>query len=210
MQRTKERPTTLTPTGILMAEHRNIEKVLACLDRMADAFEEAGALDAKVAGDALEFLRTYADRLHHGKEEANLFPAMEERGIPREVGPTAVMRQEHDIGRGLVRDMGAAVEGKDLAGFVAAARDYVGLLREHIAKEDQILFPMADSIIPAGEQEGLLDAFQRVEERDIGPDMLGRMIAVCGSLCARYGVTEAPRAVAGSACGHCCGERGRS
>lgn len=206
MTRTKESAATLTPTAILMAEHRNIEKVLACLERMADAFEASGEMDRRPAGDALEFLRTYADRLHHGKEEANLFPAMEERGVPREMGPTAVMRQEHDMGRGLVRDMAAAIEAGDLDGFVAAARDYVGLLRDHIAKEDQVLFPMADGILPPEQQDELLRIFERVEERDIGPDAIGRMIAICGSLCARYGVVEAPSAVrSGGGCGQCCG-----
>jgi hemerythrin-like domain-containing protein len=196
---------SLSPTGVLMAEHRNIEKVLACLERMAEEFEEAGALDAAVAGEALEFLRTYADRLHHAKEETHLFPAMEGHGLQAEVGPTAVMREEHRIGRGFVKDMGDAVARKDLDAFTGAARQYVELLREHIMKEDQVLFPMADSILPAAEQDELRAIFARVESADLGPETLGRMLAASAKLCARYDVTVVPRPAAGGGCGHCCG-----
>jgi hemerythrin-like domain-containing protein len=194
----------VTPTGILMSEHRVIEKALACLERMADGFEAAGALNAEVAGDALEFLRTFADRCHHGKEEANLFPAMESKGLPVEVGPTAVMREEHRAGRGHVRDMGDALARGSVPGFVGAARAYVELLREHIQKEDQVLFPMADKMLAPPEQDALLAAFERVEDRDIGPGVHERMLGIADRLCARYGVTEVPRAAAGG-CGHCCG-----
>jgi hemerythrin-like domain-containing protein len=193
-----------TPTGILMAEHRNIEKVLACLERMAEEFEGSGALVPAVAGDALEFLRTYADRLHHGKEEAELFPAMERRGIPEHAGPTAVMRAEHVEGRARIRAMGEAVERNRTGDFVREARGYVDLLRDHILKEDQVLFPMADGILPEGEQARLLGVFDRVEASDIGPDTMKRMLAVRDALCARYGVVEVPRPAAGG-CSGCCG-----
>jgi hemerythrin-like domain-containing protein len=188
-----------------MAEHRNIEKVLACLEKMADEFEAAGAVDPSVAGDALEFLRTYADRLHHGKEEAHLFPAMERRGLPAEVGPTAVMRQEHREGRAHVKAMGEAVERRDLPAFLREARGYVDLLRNHIQKEDMVLFPMADSILPPAEQDELRAIFDRVESLDLGPETLGKMLAASARLCGRYDVVEVPRPAPGSGCGRCCG-----
>ncbi len=193
-----------TPTGILMEEHRNIERVLSCLEAMAGEFESTGVLVKEVAGDALEFLRTYADRLHHGKEEAELFPAMERRGIPEHAGPTAVMRAEHVEGRAHIAGMGRAVERNDLPAFAREARGYVELLREHIMKEDQVLFPMADGIVPASEQADLLRIFDRVEAVDLGPKTMARMLAIRDALCDRYGVTEVVRKPA-AGCGGCCG-----
>jgi hemerythrin-like domain-containing protein len=194
----------LAPTAVLMNEHRNIERALAALERMAKAFEASGRIDAEPAGQAVEFLRSYADRLHHGKEEANLFPAMEARGLPAEVGPTAVMRQEHNMGRAFTREMGDALAEGDTRAFVAAARDYVELLREHIMKEDQVLFPMADRLLPAEDQDALRGIFEKVERIDVGTDRVASLLATVDGLCARYGVTEIPRA-SGGPCGHCCG-----
>lgn len=194
----------LMPTAVLMNEHRNIEKALAGLERMAEAFEETGRMVPAHAGEAIEFLRTYADRLHHGKEEANLFPAMEARGLPSDVGPTAVMREEHRVGRAFIQDMADGVAENDVVAFVAAARGYVELLREHILKEDQIVFPMADRLLPPEEHESLRVIFEKVERKDVGVEKVAALLASVDRLCSTYGVTEVPRAEGGS-CGACCG-----
>ena len=191
----------LAPTAVLMNEHRNIEKALAALEAMAGAFEAEGRIDAAAA---VEFLRTYADRLHHGKEEANLFPAMEARGLPCDVGPTAVMREEHRAGRAYTQEMADAVAGDDVVAFVFAARGYVALLREHIQKEDQVLFPMADRLLPPEEHESLRVIFERVERKDVGTETVAALLASVDRLCTAYGVTEVPRP-RGETCGHCCG-----
>jgi hemerythrin-like domain-containing protein len=196
--------TPAAPTAVLMNEHRNIEKALAGLERMAEAFEETGKMVPADAAAAVEFLRTYADRLHHGKEEANLFPAMEARGLPCDVGPTAVMREEHRVGRAFIQDMADGIAENDTAAFVAAARGYVELLREHILKEDQILFPMADRLLPPEEHESLGRIFEKVEKKDVGVETVAALLASVDRLCAAYGVAEIPRAEGGS-CGHCCG-----
>ena len=194
----------VTPTSILMSEHRVIEKALACLERMAAEFEEKATVEAPVAGEALEFLRTFADRCHHGKEETNLFPAMEARGLPADVGPTEMMRQEHATGRAFIRDMAEAVADANAGAFVTGARGYVALLREHIVKEDEVLFPMADGLLPQGDQDRLRREFERIEAVDIGRDRVAALLASVEDLCTRYGVVETPRP-AGTKCGRCCG-----
>ncbi len=103
--------------------------------------------------DCLAFFRLFADACHHGQEEDVLFVELVDRGMPREVGPIAVMLAEHDQGRALVRAMIAAQQkaiGGDADGWAdleRAARDYVSLLRRHIMKEDGVLFEMADRMI---------------------------------------------------------------
>ena len=72
----------MQPTEILIHEHRIIEQVLACLERITEKFTLAGRLDPQPARDAVAFFRNFADRCHHGKEEAHLFPAMEAAGLP--------------------------------------------------------------------------------------------------------------------------------
>lgn len=197
----------MRPTQILNEEHRVILRVLAALERIAEATRAAGRIPARSAADALDFLATFADRCHHGKEEELLFPALVKKGLPREVGPVAVMLAEHDEGRALVRAMRAALagEGRPAEDFARAASEFVELLRAHIAKEDQVLFPMADGMLAEAEQAELLGAFERVEQHDLGEGTHERYLALARDLCERTGLSfeEAGEPVhAGGCCGH--------
>ena len=158
-------------TEILSDEHRVIERVL-------DALQRLRALPVNAALEqwrkALEFLRNFADQCHHFKEEKILFPALEEHGIPREGGPIGMMLAEHEEGRAHVRSMIDAVEqvakgnGAATATLLEHARAYVTLLREHIQKEDDILFRMADEVIPEDEQRRILKDFENHEAEEMG------------------------------------------
>jgi hemerythrin-like domain-containing protein len=189
-------------TEILMEEHRVIELVLACLDKSADAAFDSGRIDVASARDAIRFLRTFADACHHGKEEQRLFPAMEKCGLPPDAGPTAVMRHEHEAGRAHVRAMDEAVTGFEKGDasaserFAFKARAFVDLLREHIAKEEQVLFPMADRMLPANVQDELLAGFEHAEKHEMGEGTHEQFLALADRLCARWGVAKdkAPKA----------------
>jgi hemerythrin-like domain-containing protein len=198
----------MTPTEILSNEHRVIEQVLTCLERIAEACQENQRLDRASAEQALDFLRNFADRCHHGKEETHLFPAMEAKGFPRDGGPTGVMLHEHDQGRAFIRGMAEAIENAttgDSAAidrFVANAQGYVALLREHIQKEDQRLFVMADRVFTAQDQQDLLDAFARVEDEHMGHGTHEKYLRVAAELAASYGVAPADVVVPACGCSH--------
>lgn len=197
----------MTPTEILSSEHRVIEQVLVCLERLIEESGAAGRLDAQVATDVLEFIREFADRCHHGKEEDQLFPAMEARGFSPQRGPTAVMRSEHDTGRAHVRAMRDAVpaaatgDASALGLFAEHGRAFVALLSQHIAKEDQILFPMADRAIDAVGQAELLERFQHVEAHHMGTGTHEKYLQLARRLCERYGVANVVPHMA-CHCGH--------
>jgi hemerythrin-like domain-containing protein len=171
-------------TEALSAEHRVIETVLDALEKLARTAESSALTDwAK----AIDFLRNFADKCHHLKEETLLFPALEERGIPRESGPIGMMLAEHEAGRGYVRAMAAALD--------AAARDsgarrilrneaaaYIRLLREHITKEDEVLFQMADNVLSAEEQQKLLRDFEEHESREIGVGFHEKYLGIARAL----------------------------
>ena len=201
----------MRPTDVLISEHRVIEQVLDCLEAIAADALEARRIERGPAGEALEVLSTFADRCHHGKEEERLFPAMERRGFPRDVGPMAMMLHEHEIGRAAIREMRRALEQADEAPEEAARRfhrhanDYVGLLREHIAKEDGVLFPLAESILRDEDRRALLAEFERFEHDDLGPDVHARMIALADGLADRYEVAKAAQRGSLPAGGGCCG-----
>jgi len=156
-------------TEILMNEHRVIEKMLSVLDGMAERALQQGALDPRGAAQAIDFMRTFADKCHHAKEEDLLFARMETVGFSRGDGPIAVMLQDHDSGRMFVGAMARVVqeaaqgEEEALRMFATNARRYTKMLREHIQKEDRILYPMADAAFDEDDQAELLTAFEKAD-----------------------------------------------
>lgn len=198
----------MTPTEILSAEHRVIERMLQCLDRLAEQATQRGSLDVRSAAAALEFLRTFADGCHHGKEERHLFKALVEKGWPRERGPVGMMLADHDEGRALIRQMDEARAGAERgeaaapAQFAEAAQAYTDLMRAHIHKEDRVLFPMADRTFAAEEQEALLAAFATTESEDMGAGTHERMLAIARELSERFGLSGPGEAPATCSHGH--------
>lgn len=158
-------------TALLSDEHRVIERVLAALERLT---EKSATEFLQPWKKALDFVRHFADQCHHIKEEKVLFPALEEHGIPTEGGPVGMMLLEHEEGRAYVRAMFDAlskIEAGDSSAQTALcdnAKQYLRLLREHIQKEDDILFRMADEVIPADEQKQLLEKFETHEAEEVG------------------------------------------
>ena len=125
---------------ILRDEHRIILDALALLERAADRL---GTLSDSQWRPLLAWLRAFADHNHHAKEERALFPALTKAGIPGPGGPVDVMLEEHERGRALLRE----VETRRAAERTAAVHSYGALLREHIDKENGVLFPLAEAVL---------------------------------------------------------------
>ncbi len=69
-----------------MIEHRVIEKMIALIERAVPIIERAGTIDGVLVDTLADFIRTYADRCHHGKEEEIFFRALREKGLSRSTG----------------------------------------------------------------------------------------------------------------------------
>lgn len=155
-------------TLLLMEEHELILRGLGVLQALADKAERGEPAPPHAAESLLEFLGTFADAHHHGKEEEILFPAMEDAGFPRDAGPVGVMLHEHDQGRALIAALREAAPrsggtAEERTRFSAPARAYAQLLSAHIDKENHVLFRMADQAIPREEQQRVDEAFDAFE-----------------------------------------------
>jgi hemerythrin-like domain-containing protein len=145
----------MTATAALRLEHTVILKALDVLEAAAERRVAAESVPEATWSALLDWLRSFADARHHAKEERLLFPALEAAGVPRAGGPIEVMLEEHERGRALVREM----RGVPAARRGVLARDFVRLLREHIAKEDQVLFELADAVLDLSAVEALVQAY---------------------------------------------------
>ena len=156
-------------TEALVTEHRLILRMLAVLERNAILTRQGSYQNYRFYLDAVDFIRHYADRFHHAKEEDVLFEALVANGMPRENSPVAAMLMEHERGRNYVRAMEAAAKAAlDGATYMDAtiaenALAYLEMLREHIAKEDDILYPLAERVIPEALRDGIVAGYERAE-----------------------------------------------
>ncbi len=173
---------------ILMEEHRVIERVLDALEVAAGRLHRGEPVRAGFFLEVAEFATGFADGCHHRKEEGVLFHIMEEHGGPARGGPIEALMQEHVEGRALsceLRSAATALErGDDAAAkrIVKAARGYAALLREHIEKEDEGVFPMAARLIPETEHDRMMAWFAEVEDNDTGMGAHARYLAMAGRL----------------------------
>lgn len=154
----------------LMQEHREIERGLTALESFASqVLREPAADEREHLARLVTFIREFADARHHGKEEDILFRAMINAGFPTEAGPLAVMLAEHAEGRALIGKLnewaqaGGVWDEAARAQIAQLAHAFVGLLRAHIMKEDNVLYPMAQARLPGEAFVAIDEAVARFE-----------------------------------------------
>ena len=175
-------------TEDLRKEHNAIFHVLQILDKMMETEGSDTESLLRYYGEVLYFLKIFADKCHHGKEENYLFQELVNKGIPNEGGPVGVMLQEHAQGRDYIAAMSRSLDGKDIEGFSNAAMLYCELLRRHIEKENKVLFVMADNILDEKEQNLMFEQFEQHEENVIGHGVHEKLHAMIDSWAEAFGV----------------------
>ena len=162
-------------TEVLKHEHQAILLVIVAVEKEVAFIEKTGKLHTQTVRELADFFKNFVDRCHHAKEEKQLFAMLHERGISTEVGPLDVILHEHEQGRAYVLAVAEAVAGKivpDAAAIRKAKENlaaYAQLLRVHIDKEENVLYPMADRLLKsAADQKTLLQAFDKVESEEMG------------------------------------------
>ncbi len=164
------------PTEMLEREHRFIQKVVGTFAVLAEELEAGREVAPETFREIVEFMRTFSDRCHHGKEETHLFPLLERKGVPVRGCPLAILIAEHQRSRLLVAELATAADtyakdaGSAKKNLLDNLRGLIGLYPNHIWKEDYLLFPMTNKILNADEQRELWEKFETVEKA-IGLDL---------------------------------------
>jgi len=155
-------------------EHRVVEEALDILYRIGTRLERDEGVDPEAIEKVLDFLKTFADKCHHGKEEDLLFAALEMKGVSRTTSPLSTLIREHEIARRFILNMDRALQdykaGDETAGkdILQNSRAYIELLEQHIEKEDELLYPMAEEKLSDERKKELQKAYDRVESDIIG------------------------------------------
>lgn len=155
-------------TQDLKKEHDAILHVLKIMEKMISSNNRDDSIRLEYGKEMMYFLKIFADKCHHGKEEKFLFAELIRYGIPNEGGPVGVMLKEHTQGREYISLMNKSLDSGDLISFKINAEKYRDLLKVHIAKENNVLFVMADQKLDEAKQEELYKQFEHHEENVIG------------------------------------------
>lgn len=158
-------------TDVLMKEHESILEMLKVVEVVCQRLEKGEKINPEHLSGIVHFIQGFADKCHHAKEEDLLFVELASAGLPRDAGPVAVMLHEHDEGRVYVRAMKEAAErlsagdASYVPRFIEHARNYATLLENHIGKENNILFPMADAHLSDDQQKKLEVEFEKAAQK---------------------------------------------
>jgi len=155
-------------TQDLRKEHKSILYVLEIVDKMISSDSKKDIEKIKYYDELIYFLKVFADKCHHGKEENFLFEELVNATLLKDGGPIGVMLKEHAEGREYIALMDEAIKDRNLARFNVNAIKYSQLLKNHITKEDNVLFQLADELLDDKKQEQLFERFEQYEERVIG------------------------------------------
>ena len=149
------------PMQALVDEHQVILLAIAQIPAAVAALgRDGGEPQRQTIRDLVDFIREFADRYHHAKEEEILFGYFDGNA---EI--IQAMRAEHDIGRSHVRAAAEAVEAGDRAAVRQRLTAYGALLTEHIRKEDEILYPWMNRQLTDSQVGRLFAQFQEVDVR---------------------------------------------
>jgi hemerythrin-like domain-containing protein len=147
------------PMKTLVEEHRLILRFIALVPAISDSLDLEREADRLLVAASVDFIRNYADRFHHAKEEDLLFARFD-----RESDILKVMYEDHANGRGRVRAAVEALERRDRDGVAENFAGYTAILSQHIRKEDEILYPWMDRKLSTREVGELYAAFRKADE----------------------------------------------
>lgn len=161
------------PIRKLVAEHRWILRWAALIPFVIQHADLDTAEGRQLVLDGVEFIRAYADQFHHSKEEDILF-----RYFSPDMDIIQAMLTDHETAREHVCAIVAAVEARDSAAAGEHLLAYADLLREHIRKEDDILYPWMDRLLLDSQVGQMYAQFSEVDRQFGGqPQHLEKFVA---------------------------------
>jgi hemerythrin-like domain-containing protein len=175
-------------TKQLVQEHDSVLLILSILKRITQKLSQGSEVNPLHLEAILQFLKIFVDQNHHGKEEKLFFPLLVSKGIANAGGPVGVMLSEHVQGRIFIRGFSDAIDKyrkgdrKSVSDIIKNANGYVELLQQHISKENNVLFKMAENKLSVEEDEELNKKFQELEESEVGKNKIGELTTMLEEL----------------------------
>jgi len=136
-------------TASLRRDHELIEKVIKAMESTIQLLNDGKQIPESILLPVIDFSKNFTDVCHHSKEENSLFPALEQAGMPRHMGPIAMMLIDHERSREIGKEMEVSAKNyiltEDSTKLITDMQQYVEHITEHLWKENNKLFMMAEA-----------------------------------------------------------------
>lgn len=136
-------------TTSLRRDHDLIEKVIKAMESTIQLLNDGKQIPESILLPVIDFTKNFTDVCHHSKEENSLFPALEQAGMPRNMGPIAMMLMDHERSREIGKEMENSAKDYISSGsstkLISDMQQYVEHITEHLWKENNRLFMMAEA-----------------------------------------------------------------
>ena len=136
-------------TTSLRRDHELIEKVVKAMESTVQLLKDGKQIPESILLPVIDFSKNFTDVCHHSKEEKSLFPALEQAGLPKNMGPIAMMLIDHErsreIGTQMEQSAKEYLSSGDSSKLITDMQQYVEHITEHLWKENNKLFMMAEA-----------------------------------------------------------------
>lgn len=152
-----------TITSVMLYEHNLIKTVIDALISNANLMIEGSEINEMFYKDVINFLRNYADKIHHKKEENILFPVALEHENTKNNPDVKILVHQHILSRELVDLMEEALIKKNRLKLVKTAREYSEIIGGHINREDEMLIPLLEEQLPEDDKREIISRFREID-----------------------------------------------
>lgn len=160
----------MTATENLISEHKYIIELLGIMSKISEKIISNEVFYTRDIEDIIHLLKHFIENSHHKKEEI-FYPALTAAELPNDREELSIMFYEHALARNYIKDISSCVINCKIGNsfsqelLAESMMKYVVLLKNHIRKEEKIIFPMANKILDEDEQVEIYKQFEKIEEK---------------------------------------------
>jgi hemerythrin-like domain-containing protein len=184
---------TIQSVQLLIDEHKKIKRMLKVIRGMCLEVYNKKGISYDDFYNVIDFVRNYADKHHHSKEEEIFFKEMEEQlGEPLKSGPILAMYSEHDLGRLYMKNLERALEEskdgveKKKLDIIANAISYTDLLKRHIDKEDKTIYVYGQKNLSKKSLKKVEEKMMAIEDKAFDSGIQNKYINMLNKLEEKY------------------------
>ena len=182
----------MTPTENLIQEHKKISELLNILKKISDKIKSKDVFYTNDVEEIVNYLIILIEKSHHGKEEGVLYQELILSGIPKEKIPLSIINYEHTLSRRYLKEINSCVVnckiGNDFSGELLAdsITNYVVVIRNHIKREEETVFPLANDLFSDEKQIEIIHKFEDIDEKNISHNFLDHFNKLVNKLKNKY------------------------